>query len=251
MDMDVTRVQVHERSMESDFLLMVLRDLLRRRTDLKLVLMSATLDADLFSRYFAKLSAPSGGGKTPRGAPALRPPPTVRVPGRTYPVTCLYLEDALELTAHKVRAGAEWARKLGGGKGGKGGKGGDGGGKGGKGKGGAAAAPPSGTPSDGGRGGAGGGRGGAGGGRGGGGRGGGDGGGAGAGGEVVPLDEALSSVELSARYPGYSEGVSLALSQLEVSAVLARTWDTRCGADLVPRSRPGVHSLSRSTMSSS
>ena len=50
--------------MESDFLLMVLRDLLRRRPDLKLVLMSATLDADLFSRYFAKPAAPGGGGSS-------------------------------------------------------------------------------------------------------------------------------------------------------------------------------------------
>ena len=42
--------QVHERSMESDFLLMVIRDLLHRRPELKLVLMSATLDVDLFAK---------------------------------------------------------------------------------------------------------------------------------------------------------------------------------------------------------
>ena len=41
--------EVHERTIESDFLLMVLRDVLARRADLKLVLMSATLDADLFA----------------------------------------------------------------------------------------------------------------------------------------------------------------------------------------------------------
>ena len=44
--------EVHERSMESDFLLMVLRDLLRRRPELRLVLMSATLNAGLFASYF-------------------------------------------------------------------------------------------------------------------------------------------------------------------------------------------------------
>lgn len=49
--------EVHERSVESDFLLMVLRDLLATRKDLRVVLMSATLDADLFNRYFG--SAPS------------------------------------------------------------------------------------------------------------------------------------------------------------------------------------------------
>ena len=44
--------QVHERSMESDFLLMVLRDLLRRRPSLRLILMSATLNTALFADYF-------------------------------------------------------------------------------------------------------------------------------------------------------------------------------------------------------
>lgn len=36
----------------SDFLLIVLKDLLPRRPELKLILMSATLDAELFSSYF-------------------------------------------------------------------------------------------------------------------------------------------------------------------------------------------------------
>jgi hypothetical protein len=36
----------------TDFLLIVLKDLLPRRRDLRLVLMSATLNADLFSSYF-------------------------------------------------------------------------------------------------------------------------------------------------------------------------------------------------------
>jgi ATP-dependent RNA helicase DHX57 len=90
--------EVHERSMESDFLLMVLRGLLTRRRDLKLVLMSATINASLFADYF-------GAGT-----------PTISIPGRTFPVTALYLEDALELTGHRVRPGADWARKGSGGK---------------------------------------------------------------------------------------------------------------------------------------
>ena len=105
--------EVHERSLESDFLLMVLRDLLRRRGDdpacPKVVLMSATLDAALFNRYF-------------EGAPS------VKFPGRAYPVTDLYLEDALELTRHVVRPGADWARKKGGPPGAAGGRGNGGGG---------------------------------------------------------------------------------------------------------------------------
>ena len=66
--------EVHERSVESDFLLMVLRDTLRdQRPDLRVILMSATLDEDLFSTYFA----------TPPGTlppPPLLPPPPPALP---------------------------------------------------------------------------------------------------------------------------------------------------------------------------
>lgn len=61
---------------------MVLRDLLPKRPadrPLKVVLMSATLDASLFHDYFW-------------GAPS------VKFPGRTYPVVELYLEDIVEVT---------------------------------------------------------------------------------------------------------------------------------------------------------
>jgi HrpA-like RNA helicase len=37
--------------MNEDFLLIILKDVLRRRPDLKLVLMSATLNAAMFARY--------------------------------------------------------------------------------------------------------------------------------------------------------------------------------------------------------
>lgn len=38
--------------MNEDFLIIILRDLLPRRPDLSLILMSATINADLFSKYF-------------------------------------------------------------------------------------------------------------------------------------------------------------------------------------------------------
>ncbi|KAJ6340361.1 hypothetical protein OIU77_008173 [Salix suchowensis] len=44
--------EIHERGMNEDFLLIVLRDLLPRRPELRLILMSATVNADLFSSYF-------------------------------------------------------------------------------------------------------------------------------------------------------------------------------------------------------
>ncbi|KAH8887822.1 P-loop containing nucleoside triphosphate hydrolase protein [Thozetella sp. PMI_491] len=75
--------EVHERSIDSDFLLIVLKKLLVRRKDLKVVLMSATVDAERFSKYLG-------------GAPVLN------VPGRTFPVKVAYLEDAVELTGYSV-----------------------------------------------------------------------------------------------------------------------------------------------------
>ncbi len=44
--------QVHERHIHTDFLLGVIKCLLRQRSDLKLVLMSATINIGLFSDYF-------------------------------------------------------------------------------------------------------------------------------------------------------------------------------------------------------
>lgn len=44
--------EIHERGMNEDFLLIILRDLLPRRPDLRLILMSATINADMFSTYF-------------------------------------------------------------------------------------------------------------------------------------------------------------------------------------------------------
>lgn len=75
--------EVHERSIDSDFLLIVLKKLLLRRKDLKVVLMSATVDAEKFSAYLG-------------GAPVLT------VPGRTFPVRVAYLEDAVELTGYTL-----------------------------------------------------------------------------------------------------------------------------------------------------
>jgi len=77
--------EVHERSIDSDFLLIILRDLIQSsRPDLRLILMSATVNADTFASFFQ--------------SPGHAKPPNVHIPGFTYPVETLYLEDALELT---------------------------------------------------------------------------------------------------------------------------------------------------------
>ncbi|KAG6412970.1 hypothetical protein SASPL_125665 [Salvia splendens] len=75
--------EIHERGINEDFLLIVLKDLLPRRPDLRLVLMSATLDEKLFSSYFS-------------GAPRLH------IPGFTYPVQTYFLESILEITGYKL-----------------------------------------------------------------------------------------------------------------------------------------------------
>lgn len=83
---DVTHVvldEVHERTIDSDFLLVVLRRLMQKRPDLKLILMSATLEAQRFSNYLGGV-------------------PVLNIPGRTFPVEMKYLEDAVELTNYRL-----------------------------------------------------------------------------------------------------------------------------------------------------
>ncbi|KAH9520121.1 DEAH (Asp-Glu-Ala-His) box polypeptide 34 [Bulinus truncatus] len=63
--------EVHERHVNTDFLLGVLKCVVRQRSDLKLVLMSATININLFSHYFNNA-------------------PVLKVPGRLYPIELEY-----------------------------------------------------------------------------------------------------------------------------------------------------------------
>ncbi|KAG8448719.1 hypothetical protein GDO86_015696 [Hymenochirus boettgeri] len=63
--------EVHERHLHSDFLLGVLRQLLKIRPDLKVILMSATINIKLFSGYFDQA-------------------PVLQVPGRLFPIQVIY-----------------------------------------------------------------------------------------------------------------------------------------------------------------
>lgn len=73
--------EVHERDINTDFLIILLRDLLVKRPDLRIVLMSATLDAKSFGDYFSQ------GADGPL-VPVLSVPTQPR-----YPVETIYLED--------------------------------------------------------------------------------------------------------------------------------------------------------------
>ncbi|KAL2344743.1 hypothetical protein Fmac_006028 [Flemingia macrophylla] len=75
--------EIHERGINEDFLLVVLKDLLPCRPELKLILMSATLDAELFSSYFNDAA-------------------TMKIPGFTYPVRTHFLEDILEMSGYRL-----------------------------------------------------------------------------------------------------------------------------------------------------
>ncbi|KAK0456451.1 P-loop containing nucleoside triphosphate hydrolase protein [Armillaria borealis] len=85
--------EVHERTIESDFLLIVLKSLLQQRSDLRVVLMSATVDAVKISEFFG-------------GCPILH------VPGRTFPVEVNYLEDAVEFTKWSISENSPYARRF-------------------------------------------------------------------------------------------------------------------------------------------
>ncbi|MGR6318440.1 ATP-dependent RNA helicase HrpA [Micromonospora soli] len=68
--------EAHERSLNIDFILGYLKQLLPRRPDLKVVITSATIETDRFARHFADAEG--------------NPAPIVEVSGRTYPVEVRY-----------------------------------------------------------------------------------------------------------------------------------------------------------------
>lgn len=78
--------EVHERTLSTDILMGVLKELIAERKDIKIVVMSATLDSDKFQKYFNS--------------------PQLKVSGRTYPVEVLWTSaparDFLEAAVETV-----------------------------------------------------------------------------------------------------------------------------------------------------
>lgn len=66
--------EAHERTMATDILMGLLKEVVLRRPDLKIIIMSATLDAQKFQRYFNDA-------------------PLLAVPGRTHPVEIFYTPE--------------------------------------------------------------------------------------------------------------------------------------------------------------
>ncbi|KAI4469545.1 atp-dependent rna helicase [Holotrichia oblita] len=87
--------EIHERDVNSDFIMVVLRDMIHTFPDLRVILMSATIDTTLFSKYFNNC-------------------PVVEIPGRAFPVKHYFIEDCIELT--KFVPPTEGRKRKGGGK---------------------------------------------------------------------------------------------------------------------------------------
>ncbi|AMD21286.1 HER007Cp [Eremothecium sinecaudum] len=66
--------EAHERTLATDILMGLLKEVIKRRPDLKVIIMSATLDAEKFQRYFNNS-------------------PLLAVPGRTHPVEIYYTPE--------------------------------------------------------------------------------------------------------------------------------------------------------------
>ncbi|KAL4184891.1 hypothetical protein AMTRI_Chr10g227850 [Amborella trichopoda] len=77
--------EIHERGINEDFLIIILRDLLPHRPDLRLILMSATINAEMFSKYFGNA-------------------PIIHIPGFTFPVAEVFLEDLLEKSCYNIKS---------------------------------------------------------------------------------------------------------------------------------------------------
>lgn len=70
--------EAHERSLNTDVLFGLLRSVVSRRSDLKLIVTSATMDSQKFADFF--------GGAVP----------VFTIPGRTFPVDCLHSKNTVE-----------------------------------------------------------------------------------------------------------------------------------------------------------
>lgn len=71
--------EAHERTLATDILMGLLKTLAKRRSDLKIIIMSATLDALKFQKYFSLVPGESA--------------PLFKVPGRTHPVEVFYTQE--------------------------------------------------------------------------------------------------------------------------------------------------------------
>ncbi|QLL32381.1 hypothetical protein HG536_0C05500 [Torulaspora globosa] len=76
--------EVHERSIDTDLIVILLKNLIGKIPGLKVVLMSATVDVEVFKQYFLNLA-------------------TCHIEGRTFPIKDYFLEDVLDALDFTIR----------------------------------------------------------------------------------------------------------------------------------------------------
>ena len=69
--------EAHERSLNTDVLFGILRDIVSRRLDMKLIVTSATMDSRKFSNFFGGV-------------------PVYKIPGRTFPVDVMWAKSTVD-----------------------------------------------------------------------------------------------------------------------------------------------------------
>ncbi|CAH00300.1 RNA helicase [Kluyveromyces lactis] len=76
--------EVHERSIDTDLIIILLKNLLKKVKGMKLILMSATVNVDVFKAFFKNLKS-------------------IHIEGRTFPIQDYFLDDVLKETNFKIR----------------------------------------------------------------------------------------------------------------------------------------------------
>jgi ATP-dependent RNA helicase DHX29 len=84
--------EVHERSAETDLLILLLRQMRHSRPDLRIIVMSATLEVEKLIRYFGQV-------------------PVINVPGKMFPVEAYFMEDCIELSGYSCDAESEFHKR--------------------------------------------------------------------------------------------------------------------------------------------
>ena len=83
--------EAHERSISTDILLGILKKISKRRPDLRIIISSATLQAEEFLRFFSGEQPEHSGDAAERPVSRI-----ISLEGRMYPVDAMYLEEPAE-----------------------------------------------------------------------------------------------------------------------------------------------------------
>ena len=110
--------EVHERDKNTDFLMIALRELMSRKKDLRIVLMSATIQTNELMSYWSGIGdseVVNYDTMTDSGVMAFESsmPAEISIPGRTFPVQEFFLEDVLAMTGFVDDSSAMFSSDMG------------------------------------------------------------------------------------------------------------------------------------------